>query len=467
MQCMIPDSNCSSAQNTKYSKPRAHKGRIWRPESVPLLLFMYFFPASLLAQQPNDSLLQNATVQQCVAYAIARQPLVQQAVIDEEIANSTIRSKLSEWFPQINFNYTFQHNFQVQTNIIGGNPVRLGVENTSGVLFGATQTIFNRDVLLASRTKADIRKQAKQNTESTKIDVAANVYKAFYDLLATEQQVRVADENIVRLERSYKDAYNQYKAGVTDKTDYKRASIALNNALAAKKNYQELAKAREEILKSLMNYPVSASLDIVYDTAQMENEVLLDTLQNVDYTRRVEFQLLQTQLRLQSANVRYNQWSFLPTLSANGAYNLNYLNNEFSKLYTQSYPASYAGVTLALPIFQGGKRKYNIDQAKWQLKRTEMDITSLKNSVNQEYSTALASYKSSMATYLALKENLDLAKEVYDIIQLQYKAGVKTYLEVITSETDLRTAQINYYDALYGLLSSKIDVQRSLGEIKW
>ncbi|MGN6493190.1 MAG: TolC family protein [Agriterribacter sp.] len=419
------------------------------------------------AQQVNDSILQSATLQNCIQYAINRQPLVQQAKIDEEIAETTIKSKLSEWFPQINFNYTFQHNFQVQTNIIGGNPVKLGVDNTSGILFSGTQTIFNRDVLLASRTRTDIRKQAKQNTESSKIDVAVDVSKAFYDVLATEQQIRVSEENIQRLERSYKDAYNQYQAGITDKTDYKRAAIALNNTKASKRSFEVLLKARIESLKARMNYPVNADLDIIYDTATMENEVVLDTVQAIDYTRRIEYQLLQTQMRLLEANVSYNKWSFLPSLSANGAYNLNYLNNDFNKLYNQSYPASYAGLTLSLPIFQGGKRKYLIQQAKWQLRRTSLDITYLKNAVNEEYNGALANYKSSLANFLALKENLALAKEVYDVIQLQYRSGVKTYLEVITSETDLRTAQINYYDALYALLSSKIDVQRALGEIKW
>lgn len=440
----------------------------WSKRFIPLFFALGFSGFSANAQVVSgDSILQNATIEQCVQYAMNRQPVVQQALIDEEIANTTIKSKLSEWFPQINFNYTFQHNFQIQTNIIGGNPVRLGVENTSGLLFTGSQTIFNRDVLLASRTKADIRKQAQQTTENTKIDLAVNVQKAFYDLLATEQQIRVADENIVRLERSYQDARNRYNAGVVDKTDFKRASIALNNAIAARKSYEEMAKARKEVLKTLMNYPLSQDLDIVYDTAQMENEAALDTLQQIDFTRRIEYQLLQTQLRLQEANVSYNKWSFLPSLSANGAYNLNYLNNSFNKLYNQSFPASYAGVTLALPIFQGGKRKYNIEQAKWQLKRTILDITNLKNSVNREYQNALASYKSSLASFQAIKENLELAKEVYDVIQLQYKSGIKTYLEVVTAESDLRTAQINYYDALYSLLASKIDVQRALGEVRW
>ena len=435
-----------------------------------VLLFLtclIFISFRSTAQQQSDSTLQDATLQNCITYAVEKQAVVQQAQIDEAITEEAIKSKLSEWFPQVNFNYTFQHNFQVQTSVIGGNPVKLGVDNTSGLSFTLNQPIFNRDVLLASRTRADVRRQAKQNTESVKIDVAANVSKAFYDVLTTEQQIKVADENMVRLERSYKDAYNQYQAGITDKTDYKRAAIALNNTKAAKKSYEVLLKARIENLKAQMNYPVEASLKIVYDSTQMEKEILLDTTQTPDYTRRIEYQLLSTQQKLQEANVQYNKWSFLPQLSANGAYNLNYLNNDFNKLYNQSYPASYAGLTLSFPIFQGGKRKYEIQQAKWQLRRTSLDIVNLRNAVNAEYNGALANYKSNYAGYMATKENMVLAKEVYDIIQLQYKSGIKTYLEVITSETDLRSAQINYYNALYELLASKIDVQKAVGAIRY
>jgi outer membrane protein TolC len=78
----------------------------------------------------------------------------------------------------------------------------------------------------------------------------------------------------------------------------------------------------------------------------------------------------------------------------------------------------------------------------------------------------LSNYKANLANYLAVKENVILAREVYDVIQLQYRSGIKTYLEVITSETDLRTAQINYFNALYQILSSKIDVLKSLGELR-
>ncbi|MEI6408219.1 MAG: TolC family protein [Bacteroidota bacterium] len=439
-------------------------------ENATLLitLLSVFLPFLLAAQTAfSDSLLQQVTLPDAIEYALKKQPAIQQSLLDEQITATRIRSKLADWYPQVNFNYNLQHNFLVQTAIIGGNSVKLGVNNTSNGQFTASQVIFNRDALLAKRTKTDVFLQAQQGTSSDKIDLVVNVSKAFYDVLSTMQQIKVAESNITRIERSLKDAFSQYKAGIVDKIDYKRATITLNNTKAAKKSNEDLLVAKLALLKSLMNYPEKATLQIAYDSLQMEKEFLLDTLQSPDYKSRIEYKQLETQKRLLTSNVDYNKWSFVPSLSANAAYNLNFQNNKLAELYARNYPNSYIGLTLGFPIYQGGRRKANITVAELELQRNELDLMSLKIAVNAAFAQALAIYKSNLTNYRTLKENVDLAKEVYDVIQLQYRSGVKTYLEVITSETDLRTAQINYYNALYQLLASKIDVQKALGQINF
>ncbi|WP_428667428.1 TolC family protein [Runella sp.] len=434
--------------------------------------FLFQSPYSLLAQSPPSSTLGNgtlekATLDEVVKYAIRNQPAIQQSVIDERITENNIKSRLADWYPQINFNYNLQHNFIVQTSIIGGNPVKLGVSNISAGQFTVSQALFNRDVLLARRTQNDVRLQSSQLTTSNKTDLAVDVSKAFYDVLTTVQQIDVSNEDIARLERSLKDAQNQYKAGVTDKIDYKRALISLNNTKAAKKSNEEVLKGKVEYLKSLMGYPKEQSLEIQYDSLQMEREIFLDTLQNADYTSRIEYQLLSTQKRLLEYNFQYTKWSYLPTVAANGAYNLNFQNNQFFDLYTKNFPNSFLAITLSLPIYQGGKRKININTAEWQLKRIDLDIKRLQLNVNAEYVRALGNYKGSLTNLLTQKENIELAREVYDVLQLQYRSGIKTYLEVITSETDLRLARINYYNALYQVLANKIDVQKALGQLNF
>ncbi len=419
------------------------------------------------AQQTSDSILQNATLENVIRYAIERQAIIKKAIADEKITEANIKSRLADWYPQVNFGYTFQHSFDVPTNIIGGNPIQLGVENTSALQLLATQNIFNRDLLLAQRTRTEVRTQAQQTTTSNKIDVAVNVSKAFYDIIATEQQIKVSDENIIRLQRSLKDATARYDAGIVDKTDFKRATILLNNAIASRKSNQELLIAKTEYLKALMNYPVAEKINVVYDSTTLEQQAQLDTLSLPDYTRRIEYQLLNTQKNLQEANLRYQKWSYLPTATANGAYIRQFLNNDLAKLYNQSFPNSYVGLNLSWSIFQGGKRKQGIKAAEWQLAKTNYDLENVRNTVNTQYASAIASYKSNYNTYLALKDNVELAQEVYDVLNLQYREGIKTYLDVVTAETDLRSSQINYFNALYLLLASKVDVEKALGTITY
>ncbi|MDP4218687.1 MAG: TolC family protein, partial [Bacteroidota bacterium] len=297
----------------------------------------------------TDTVLPNATLQTCISYALRHYPLVQQALLDERITEHQIRSRLADWYPQVNFNFQYDYYFKLPSFYFNGNVTSNGTNNTSTLGLNATQNIFNRDVLLASRTAGDVRKQARQATATDKIDVVVNVSKAFYDVLLTQQQIDVLADDIRRLERNLKDAYNQYQGGLVDKTDYKRATISLNNSKAEKKTDEEALKAKYALLKQQMGYLGNENIQLVYDSVQMEGTVYLDTLAVVDYNNRIEYQTLMTQKRLELANLQYNKWSYLPTLSAVGAYNFSYLNNQFSKLYSQDYPNSYAGLQLTFP----------------------------------------------------------------------------------------------------------------------
>lgn len=433
------------------------------------LIIIFSFLSTSLKGQEFDSIEteQAITLEQCIEYALQNNPQISNAILNEDYVETTIKGKLSEWYPQIGLSANYQHNFQLPTTVFNGNKNQIGVKNTSGVLFGVTQTLFNKDALLASQSADDVRKAAKQKTETQKIDLAVAVSKAYYNIIIIQQQNRVVDEVIIRNTRSVKDAFYQYESGIVDQTDYKRATIALNNSKAEKVFAEESLKAKKVYLKELMGYPNRKSIALDFDTTGIEKQILVDTTRIVDYGNRIEILHLETQRRLQQDNLNYYKWSFLPELYAFGNYNLNYLNNEFSNLYSVAYPNTFAGIGLSFPIFQGGKRFQQMDGAEILIEQVDNDIANAKQVIETQYQTALSDYKGNLNNFLSLKENLTLANDVYDIIQLQYRSGVKTFLDVITAESDLRTAQINYYNALYQVLSSKIDVEQALGNINY
>lgn len=434
---------------------------------IILYILLISVPGVLTAQAGSDSLLVSGTLENIIQYALKHQPAIQKAALDEQITKSQVNGRLADWYPQIGYNYSLQHNFQLQTTVFQGNIVRLGNENTSINQFAYTQNILNPALVFTAISAKDVRNLAGQNTTGNKIDVTAEVSKAFYDVLLTQQQVNVTNEAIVRLERSVKDAKNQYQSGIVDKTDYQRATILLNNSIALKKAGEEAYKAKLQYLKSVMGYPGKAELELVYDSTRLETSLNFESPAAPNFNNRIEYLQLQTQRRLQQDNVKYTKFAFIPSISGFAAYNLNYLNNNIGELYNTAYPNSYAGITLSIPLVTGGKRWMNIRQAKWQLKKVDWDITNLENNMNAQYAQALAAYNSSLAGYSAQKENVTLADDVYRVIQLQYRSGIKTYLEVLIAESDLRTAQINYYNSLFQVLSSKVDLQKALGQIQY
>lgn len=438
---------------------------------VLLVLVSAFLSTEALAQKTTDSLAKQAYLPDCIQYALTHQPVVRQSVIDQEIAERTVQSSLAAWYPQIAAGYNLQHFLKLPVTLIPNAsgeriPTALGAKNTSTVSFSLNQSVFNRDLLLASQTADAYRLQAAQTTVNNKINVVVNVSKAFYDLILTQRQVDILTEDITRLQRSLQDATNQYQGGIVDKTDPQRARIALNNSVAQRKQYRDLVGAKYQTLKQLMGYPPNAQLTVTYDTLQLANEVVIDTLQLVNPQNRIEYKLLQTQGRLLNANVRYNRWAYLPSVSAFGNYNLLYQNNSFPQLYSQTFPNSLIGLAVALPIFQGGRRIQQLKISELQVQRLDWDLAALTSAVDAEYAQALATYKGNLANYLALRENQQLAEEVYRVINLQYRSGIKTYLDVTVAEADLRTARLNVFNALYQVLISKLDVQQALGIIQ-
>lgn len=434
-----------------------------------VFLFLFIGTTKLGNTQSNSSdkpLLKDASLQQVLDFALNYNPTYQKNLLDEQIMKSGVRVSLSDWMPQASFGGSLQHNLKLQQTVVAGNVITMGLKNTSNLQFMATQQILNKEVIASSITAKSIKQQASQLAESSKIDLVVNTTKAYFDFLAIQQQIQVSKENIVRLDRALKDATSLYESGVTDKIDFKRATIALNTAKAQLKTNEELLKAKEAALKVIIGYSETAPLSIKTDIEQIERELLVDTLQKVVYENRVEYRMLESNKAIQKGNLKYASLAYMPSIYGSAVYNINYMNNQFRDLYNTDYPNAYVALNVSFPLFTGLKRVENIRQQKWKLKQIDYDIKNFENVANSQYYTALAMYKSQLASYEALKENLVLAQEVYDVIELQYKEGVKSYLELITAETDLRSASINYYNSLYMIMSAKVELEKAAGKIQ-
>ena len=442
-------------------------------KSCLLFVILFCTVSYALDAQGEKMLSDSITIDECLGYAMKHQPLVKQLRLDEEISNQNVKIALSEWLPQINSSASYQHYLKQPVSIFPDLsnptgtkiPVTTSVINNSSVQFNASQNIFTNDLYFAGRTARYYRQQAKQTTRKELVQLVVDISKAFYDVLLSEQMLNIIDEDIARLSRSLNDAYSLFKNGSTDRIDYNRATISLNNVRSQRISVINSIVSKLSYLKQLMGYPDNKPLALIYDFNSMKKDILIDTLQNISYNDRIEYQLLQTNIRLQKLSINYYKQSLIPSLSGFANYNIIYQNDNLASLYSRSFPNSAAGLTLSFPIFEGTSRLQNIKKSKLSYERMVLDTINLKNEMSTGYIQALSSYKSNLAVYKMSQKNIEIAGDVYNTVMFQYNEGIKTYLEVIISETDLLTAQINNLSALISLMYSKIDVQQALGNI--
>jgi outer membrane protein TolC len=437
------------------------------------IIIAYLSPNAFAQKGNNNDSIQYLTLDQCLAYALQHQPFVLQSAIDVSIAHKTNAIALSAWLPQVNLVGSLEHYFELptafQTNVANPSgpllPVKAGIVNTATPGLTATETIFSPSVLYAAKSAHLYVLQAEQALDSSKINIIANVSTTFYNLLLNLEQIKVLKEDTARLAKNLSDTYHQYIGGTVDKTDYEEATITLNTSKAQLRQAVENIRPLYATVKQAIGFPPEQEFNVLFDTTQMMKELTFDTTQQLQFEKRIELQLLETTKSLQHENVNYYRYAFLPTLSANFNYVHEFESNSFSNLFDHSYPYSYIGASLQLPIFTGFWRTNSLQRAKLQEQLIDLSITNAKSNIYTQYTTALANYKGNLYNLEELKINVTMAKDVYSVVNLQYRQGIVPYLNLITAESNLVSAETSYINATFQLLISKVNLEQAMGII--
>ena len=414
------------------------------------------------------------TLREVLAIGLEQNPVFLQYKNQESIVGYQVKANLSGWLPEVIIDGDYRRFFSQPTAIFPdfNNPesgqfqeVRTGIPFNSSINFSVNQQVINNELIRSHHQASPLKKQATQSLEDFKIELVTQLTSTFYEALLAQEQVQLTQEDIRRQEKQLQDAKLLYETGITDQIDYKRALINIQNSQSALYEYREEIKIKTAFLNSLMGLPKDSILKLTASFEELLSEIDLDTLQQPTVGNRIEYQLLETQRGLQEAEISYQKRKFIPTVAAFYNYNILYLSPIGSELFDQGYPFSLIGIRLNYPLFQGGRRIFESREAALQLNYLELEQQNFNNQVNAEHQEALSRYKNQLYLFNIQERNKKLAEEIYEVVTLQYESGIKNFLEVIIAETDLRTSRINYTRSLFAVLTSKLEVQRTRGQV--
>jgi outer membrane protein TolC len=128
-------------------------------------------------------------------------------------------------------------------------------------------------------------------------------------------------------------------------------------------------------------------------------------------------------------------------------------------------PSNAIGLSMRLTLFDGLKTPAKLREIDHKIEKGQNDLNQFENAAWLQYQNAKRSYELNLTQAEIQKESLDLAQDIYNKSLLKFKEGVGSSLEVTQAETELKTAQNNYLNAIYDLVLSKVDLKTAYGSL--
>ncbi|AKD54825.1 TolC family protein [Spirosoma radiotolerans] len=421
--------------------------------------------------QPQVPAPANFRLKDCIDYGLKNFGSIRIAQYQIETANQQARQALGQYLPQVSATGTSINNIKLQQSVVpagvfGPEPrvFIIGQKFQTNLTAQATQTIFDRSLLIGIKANKPNQQLAALNTRQTQEDVIYNIATNYYQVFVSQQQISLLRDNLERTQQVLNILKLQRDNGVIQPVDYTRTEVSYNSTqsqLTLAENDLNLALNR---LKYQMGMPQEQTL-VLSDSTLLTQ---LPSLEQGEFSAAnlVSFQQAETNIQLQDLQLQRIRAGYLPTLSLTANYGtVNLGAQTIDKLFTNFVGFGSFGIRLNVPIFDGFQRDAQIKQQRLTL-LTQQEQQKLNVSAYRlQFNNAQSQIQRAQTSVQNDDRNVKLAQEVYNITTLQYKQGTKLLSDVINADNSYREARTNYINSLINLYQARLDLEQSQGKL--
>ena len=340
-------------------------------------------------------------------------------------------------------------------------PSFVGPYTTADARATVTQSVFDFSSIRRFQGSRAGVSAAKSDVDASGEQVAGQVARAYLAAVKGDADVETAKSNVTLSQAVLTQAENQKKAGKGTGIEVTRAKVQLSNdqqRLLVTQN--DRRRAYLQLLRS-MGMRIDTEIELTdalrydpVDPGTLAEARARALKERPDYHAQQE---REASARLDASATKLER---LPSLAAFGDYGSigTSLNNA---LPTRTY-----GVSLRLPVFDGGRRDARRAESVSQYRAEKVKTNDLKDQIELEVQLALDSLQSADDQVKVAKEGLELAENELAQARRRYTAGVANSLEVTDAQTRLERARDNQTAALYNFSAARIDLTQAMGTIR-
>lgn len=417
------------------------------------------------------------TLQQAIKFALENKAEAKTSKLEVENAESIINETRSAALPQLNAVGDINYNPILQKSplpaeIFGGEPgevlmVSFGQKWQSTATLALNQQLFNQTVFTGLKAAKSTREFYQINQTLTEEQLIEKVANGYYDVYTTRLQLATLDNNLNNTTKTQGVISGLVENGLAKQIDLDRIVVAIKNLQAQRQQLISALDLKENALKFIIGMNIETEIELPEESFDIKLAQYSDT-SNIN--RRTEIQLLEKQSEMLELNKKAKLSEYYPSLALTANYGYLGFGNSFP-IFSKDKGVQWSnfsgiGLSLSVPIFNGGATKARVQQAEIDIQKARFELEDTKLALSLANENAKTQIKNTLITINSNRENVDLAKKVLEDTENNYKNGLATLTDLLDAETAYADAQNNLNTSLLDYKIAEIQLIKANGELK-
>lgn len=400
------------------------------------------------------------TLRNCIDYARQHNIQVQKSQLSAASYQVDILQSKAALFPSLSGSMTQQFSNAQQQNSNGdykyeGTFAGQYALNASVTIYNGGRNKNTIKQAYMNKSAQDLATQEQQNT------IELSITEAYLQILYYRESIKNNDNLVATSEAELKQAKTFLDAGSTTRSEYAQVeaqySSAKYNLVIAQNSYDNYKLQLRQLLELdpdvdfELAFPEIGTEQVMQAIASKE-DIYRTALSIMPQVENSKMGIDIAKLARQSAKAGY-----LPTVAIVGSVGSGNVYDHSSSFLTQlnrNFNQSI-GLTVSIPIFDNRQNKSTTQKAELDVKTAELELLDTQKALLKTIEGLYQDVVSAQSKYQAAQDKVKSTQLSYELVQEQYKLGVRNTVELTTEKN-------NYSNALQELLQAKYTALLSL-----
>ena len=305
--------------------------------------------------------------------------------------------------------------------------------------------------------------QARQVMENTVI----TLFIAYYEVGRLSENESTQKQALTISKERLKRAKYSFDYGQSTKLEVLNAEVDVNNDsityIDVRRQLNNAKRDLNVVLGRKVNTPVTVDTNVLYSEDLVLNSILSQANAN-------NANLLQSQknIELSKLDVKINQSGWMPNVSLTSSYAWNKSNSDATNAFSpisNTRTGLNAGLNLSWNIFDGGRTKTNVTNARIALDTQEIRKNQLEEQLERDVNNAWETYQNSLFSLKVQEQNVQTNKLNFERSNERYKLGQISSIDFRQAQINLINAELNRNNAKYVAKNAELQLLQLAGSL--